>query len=85
LKALLWDVNISEEEFREIIHNQSHPEHKWALKRLFTMFPTDRLFEYISSADFVRIWPEIRDDIKNDFWGKAKVEKLDWLYRVLKG
>jgi hypothetical protein len=83
LKALLWDVNISEAEFKKIIHNQSHPEHKWALVRLFSLFPIDKLFDYITHADFLRIWPEIRDNVREDFWGRARVEKWDWFYRVI--
>lgn len=83
MKALLWDVNISEEEFRLAINDKSHPEHRWALIRLFTIFPTNKLFEYITRDEFLNVWPLIKDAVEKDFWGRARVEKLDWLYNLL--
>ncbi|MFQ5454735.1 MAG: hypothetical protein ACE5EA_00860 [Nitrospirota bacterium] len=70
MNALLWDVNISEEEFMSVLHDKSHPEHRWALIRLLTLFPTNRLFEYINRDEFLDIWPKIKDTIKRDFWYK---------------
>lgn len=83
MKALLWDVNISEEEFRLALRDKYHPEHRWALIRLFSIFPTNKLFNYITRDDFLDVWPEIRDAVEKDFWGRARVERLDWLYNVL--
>lgn len=83
MKALLWDVNISEEEFMVILRDKFHPEHRWALIRLFTLCPTNKLFNYITRDNFLSIWPEIRDDVEKDFWGRARVEKFEWLYRFM--
>lgn len=83
MKVLLWDVNISEEEFMLALRDKSNPEHGWALIRLFTRCPTNKLFNYITQNEFLNNWPEIRDDVEKDFWGRARVEKLDWLYNFL--
>lgn len=83
MKALLWDVNISEEEFRIALHDKYHPEHRWALIRFFTIFPTNNLFCYITRDEFVDMWPRVRDTVEKDFWGRARVDKLDWLYNFI--
>jgi hypothetical protein len=74
---------MSEDEFIHAIRNKSNPEHRWALIRLFTICPTNKLFSYITADDFLEIWPELRDTVEEDFWGRARVEKLDWLYNFL--
>lgn len=83
MKALLWDVNISEEEFQLAIHDKAHPEHRWAMIRLFSIFPTNKLFNYITRDEYLETWPSVRGAVEKDFWGRARVDKLDWLYNFI--
>lgn len=40
---------------------------------------------YNQKHEFVDIWPGVRSAVENDFWGRTRVDKLDWLYNFIHG